>query len=158
MVALHEPPMLTQEEAVERRVLARRGESVRSIAKQLGCSRNTVRRYLREAQASRYGPRTERPCKLDPFKDYLRWRVEQARPRWIPAPVLLREIVGRGYDEGLTQLKEWLAPLKRIEQEPVVRFETAPGNQMLTSGVRQLFSQSSDSENVFLNPLHYKLA
>jgi transposase len=46
--------MLTQEEAVEIRVMARRGEGVRSIAKQLGCSRNTVRRYLREQQASRY--------------------------------------------------------------------------------------------------------
>ena len=130
MAALPEPPMLTQEEAVEIRVLARRGESVRSIAKQLGCSRNTVRRYLREALATRYGPRAPRPCKLDPFKDYLRRRVEQAKPRWIPAPVLLREIAQRGYDGGLTQLKQWLAPLKRIEQEPVVRFETAPGEQM----------------------------
>lgn len=130
MAALPEPPMLTQEEAVEIRVLARRGESVRSIAKQLSRSRNTVRRYLREAQATRYGPRAPRACKLDPYKEYLRERVEQAKPRWIPAPVLLREIAQRGYDGGLTQLKQWLAPLKRIEQEPVVRFETAPGKQM----------------------------
>ncbi|AGI08440.1 Hypothetical Protein XCAW_02661 [Xanthomonas citri subsp. citri Aw12879] len=38
--------MLTQEQAVEIRVMARRGESVRAIAKQLECSRNTVRRSL----------------------------------------------------------------------------------------------------------------
>jgi hypothetical protein len=48
------PSMLTQEQAVEIRVMARRGGGVRAIAKQLGCSRNTVRRYLREADARRY--------------------------------------------------------------------------------------------------------
>ena len=37
--------MLTQEQAVEIRVMARRGEGIRAIAKQAGCSRNTVRRY-----------------------------------------------------------------------------------------------------------------
>jgi transposase len=44
--------------------------------------------------------------------------------------VLLREIVERGYDGGLTQLKRWLATLKKVEDEPVVRFETPPGKQM----------------------------
>ena len=110
--------------------MARRGEGVRAIAKQLGCSRNTVRRYLREADARRYKPRTPRPCKLDPHKDYLRQRVEHAKPRWIPATVLLREISERGYDGGISQLKAWLAPLKTSEPEPVVRFETPPGKQM----------------------------
>jgi len=41
------PFMLTLEQAVEIRVMARRGEGVRRIARELGCSRNTVRRYLR---------------------------------------------------------------------------------------------------------------
>ena len=94
--------------------MVRRGEGVRAIAKQLGCSRNTVRRYLREANTRRYGPRAPRPCKLDPYKDYLRQRVEQAKPRWIPATVLLREIGERGYDGGISQLKAWLAPLKTV--------------------------------------------
>ncbi|HEY9208699.1 MAG TPA: helix-turn-helix domain-containing protein, partial [Acidovorax sp.] len=40
--------MLTQEQAVEIRVLARQGHSIRQIAKTLGVSRNTVRRYLKE--------------------------------------------------------------------------------------------------------------
>lgn len=108
----------------------RQGQSVRTIAKELGCSRNTVRRYLREADAQRYGPRAPRPCKLEPYHQYLRERVEQARPRWIPATVLLREIVGRGYAGGISQLKAWLAPLKNPAAEPLVRFETEPGVQM----------------------------
>ena len=124
------PSMLTQEEAVEIRVMARRGEGVRSIAKQLSCSRNTVRRYLRDGEACRYGPRLARPCKLDEYKDYLSERIAQARPRWIPATVLLREVAERGYVGGISQLKAWLGPMKRTEPEPVVRFETPPGKQM----------------------------
>jgi IS30 family transposase len=56
--------MLTQEEAVEIRVLARRGVGLREIARQMGCSRNTVRRYLRDAEADRYKPRASRATKL----------------------------------------------------------------------------------------------
>jgi len=110
--------------------MARRGEGVREIARQLGCSRNTVRRYLRDEDARRYGPRAPRPCKLDPYRAYVLERVEQARPRWIPATVLLREIAERGYTGGISQLKAFLAPLKKPEPEPVVRFETPPGRQM----------------------------
>lgn len=122
--------MLTQERAVEIRVMARRGESVRSIAKQLDCSRNTVRRYLRDQAAQRYSAREPRACKLDDYKNYLHERIGQARPRWIPATVLLREICERGYAGGISQLKAWLAPLKKSEPEPLVRFETPPGQQM----------------------------
>jgi transposase len=103
---------------------------MRSIAKQLGCSRNTVRRYLRDDAARRYRAREPRACKLDEYREFLLERVEQARPRWIPATVLLREIRERGYAGGISQLKAWLAPMKRSEPEPVVRFETPPGQQM----------------------------
>ncbi|MFO0453879.1 MAG: IS21 family transposase [Pseudomonadota bacterium] len=123
--------MLTQEEAVEIRVLARRGVGLREIARQMGCSRNTVRRYLRDAEADGYKPRASRATKLDAFKDYLTGRVEAARPDWIPAPVLMHEIRERGYRGGITQIKAYLATLKpTVACEPVRRFETAPGLQM----------------------------
>jgi transposase len=44
--------------------------------------------------------------------------------------VLFREIRERGYTGGLSLLKGYLAPLKHGEPEPVVRFETEPGEQM----------------------------
>jgi transposase len=124
------PPMLTQERAVEVRVLKRQGKSIRAIARELGLSRVTVRRYLRKVGAQRYGPREPRPTKLGPHVEYVLLRVQAARPKWIPATVLLREIRERGYAGGISQLKEYLAPLKRGESEPVVRFETEPGEQM----------------------------
>ncbi|ENL7954876.1 helix-turn-helix domain-containing protein, partial [Klebsiella variicola] len=49
--------MLTQEQTVEIRVLARQGHSIRHIARTLGVSRNTVRRYLRDPSVARYQPR-----------------------------------------------------------------------------------------------------
>ncbi|MFN7387772.1 MAG: helix-turn-helix domain-containing protein, partial [Lysobacteraceae bacterium] len=60
--------MLSQEESVEIKVLARQGKGVRDIARALGVSRNTVRRFLRGAAAS-YRSRGRRACKLDPFVD-----------------------------------------------------------------------------------------
>ncbi|SAL88853.1 integrase catalytic subunit [Caballeronia arvi] len=115
---------------MEIKVLARRGTAVREIARQTGLSRNTVRRYLRDEQARRYKPREPRTTKLDPFKDYLLERVAAARPHWIPATVLLREVQEAGYAGGISQLKAFLAPHKHPEAEPVVRFETPPGKQM----------------------------
>ena len=56
--------------------------------------------------------------------------MEYARPHWIPATVLLREIAERGYSGGISQLKARLAPLKKVQAEAVVRLETAPGQQM----------------------------
>ena len=122
--------MLTQEQAVEIKVLVRRGVPIREIARQLGCSRNTVKRYLSNANAVRYARRLPRPTKLDAFKDYVLERIEAARPHWIPAAVLHRELRERGYTGGVTQLKILIAPYKRIEEEPVIRFETPPGQQM----------------------------
>jgi transposase len=122
--------MLTQEQAVEVRVLARRGGKVKEIARELGVSKNTVKRYLRDPRAGRYKRRAPRPRKLDVYLEYLQERIEAAQPRWIPATVLLREIRERGYEGGISQLKTYLAPFKATKLDPVVRFETAPGEQM----------------------------
>lgn len=129
-MAVLEPPMLTQEQTVEIRVLRRQGKGIREIARELGVSRITVRRYLKDPERRHYGPREPRPTKLASHHEYLQSRIEAARPQWIPATVLLREIRERGYTGGISILKDYLAPFRRGEPEPVVRFETAPGEQM----------------------------
>ena len=99
--------------------------------RETGLARNTVRRYARDGASPVYGPREPRPTKLDPYKAYLVDRVASARPDWIPATVLLREIQAQGYPGGISQLKAFLADLKpRPVAEPLVRFETEPGQQM----------------------------
>src|SRR5258708_12636102 len=89
MAVLGPPPMLTQEQAVEIRVLRRQGMGIRAIARELGLSRVTVRRYLRGAGAARYGPRDPRPTKVGPYIAYLLSRLMTARPHGFPATVLL---------------------------------------------------------------------
>ena len=124
------PPMLTQEQCVEIRVLSRQGKSIRGIAKELGVSRNTVRDHLRDPRPRRYGPRVPRATKLDPYRAYLEGRIAAAHPRWLAATVLLREIREQGYGGGISQLKELLRPLRPERDDPLVRFETAPGEQL----------------------------
>lgn len=121
--------MLSQEGAVEIKVMARQGKGVREIARELGLSRNTVRRYLRGAQPA-YAGRPKRETKLGPHEAYVLARLEAARPDVIPATVLLRELAERGYSGGISQLKAFMAPLRRGPADPVVNFETAPGEQM----------------------------
>lgn len=116
---------------MEIRVLARQGLGIREMARRLGCSRNTVRRYLQEPQAGSYGPRTARPTKLGPFESYVQERIAAAHPDWIPASVLLRELRAQGYEGGYSQLKAFVARQRpRPAEQAVVRFETEPGQQM----------------------------
>jgi hypothetical protein len=123
--------MLLVEAVMEIRVLKRQGRSEREIARLTGHSRNTVKRYLGMDGPPGYKRRPPRGSKLDPFKGYLAERVRAARPEWIPATALLPELRERGYAGGLTLLRLYLAKLKpAAKPDPVVRFETAPGEQM----------------------------
>jgi transposase len=122
--------MVGSEAALEIRVLHRHGKSIREIAREMGVSRNTVRRYLRDAEAARYKARPPRPTKLDPFKGYVVERLRAAAPERIPASVLLMELRERGYAGGYTMLKMFVASLRPKTIEPLIRFETAPGEQM----------------------------
>lgn len=123
--------MINQETVVEIHVLKRQGLGIRAIARKLGVSRNTVREYLRnKSRSAGYAKRPCRGSKLDPFKEYLNERVEAARPKWIPATVLLRELRAQGYEGGISIVKNYLRPLKQVAPAPVVRFETEAGHQM----------------------------
>lgn len=122
--------MYTKELQVEIQVLARQGKGIREIARAMGCSRKLVRRVLRQGAKGQYGPRPPRPRKLDPFAEYVRERIESAKPHRLAATVLLRELREQGYDGGYTQLKALVAEIAPPPApEPIVRFETEPGRQ-----------------------------
>lgn len=123
--------MIDKEGCMEIQILHRQGMSVRNIAEQTGLSINTVRKYLHHKGPVHYTPRSRPACKLDPFLVYLQDRVSSAQPDWLPATVLFREIHERGYEGGLSQLRAYLRTLKPVSKDdPLVRFETAPGQQM----------------------------
>ena len=121
--------MLKQEGYVEIQVMHRQGMSIRANSGELGIGRNTVRRYLRSEVVPTY-ERGARETKLDPYKDYLRNRVAAAHPDWIPASVLFAEIQALGYPGCVRSVSSFLSTLKsQARPDPVVRFETEPGQQ-----------------------------
>lgn len=124
--------MLKLEEAMEIKILHQQGHSMRSIAKRMGISRNTVKKYLEQPEPlPAPSSRRDRSSKLDPHRDYIQQRLAQAHPKWIPSTVMYRELQARGYAGGERILRAYMASLKpKVCDQPVQRFETPPGEQM----------------------------
>lgn len=58
------------------RDLRKRGMSISAIAREMGISRNTVKRHLREKKPSPYA-RKGRQSILDPYRDYMKQQIEK---------------------------------------------------------------------------------
>lgn len=123
--------MLTEVDIMEIKILARRGMGIRTIARELGISKNTVRKYLRGEACKpddHRGP--GRPRKLAPYEDWIRRRVEGAHPIRLPATVLHREVAAMGFDGTERTVRRFVATLYPEQPaEAVQRYETAPGYQ-----------------------------
>ena len=149
--------MITNEVYMEIDVLRRHGLSLRQIATEVGCAVNTVRSHLAAGQKPRYERHQKRQSKLFPYETYLRERQTAAHPLWIPATVLQREIAALGYPGGASQLRHFLHGIKPTSpDDPVVRFETAPGEQMQVDWVE--FRKGSQPLYAFCATLGYSRA
>jgi transposase len=112
------------------------GTSKSALARQLGVSRDTIHRWVREGdldrdlddEAVQYGPRPPVPTKLDPYKAIVEARLA-AYPE-LSAVRLLDEIRAAGYAGGYTQLKAFIHRVRPTPPaEAVIRFETPAGRQ-----------------------------
>jgi transposase len=124
--------MISKEEFMKIKVLAKQGMSQRSIAKQLGISRNTVKKYLKgNFDQPNYATRKSGISKLEAYKPYLHSRLAKAAPIHLSAVVLLREIKAQGYSGRISLLRQYLHQYRgSVEVQPIVRFETEAGKQM----------------------------
>ena len=124
----------------EKRVLLRhyleQGMSKAAIARDLGISRRTVYRWIKTGQLDRelddervgYGPRCAMSSKLDPYKPLIDARLNEY-PK-LTAVRLFKEVRAAGYAGSYNQVKRYVRKVRpRPLEEPVVRFETAPGRQ-----------------------------
>lgn len=149
--------MLNDEEYMQVKILYKQGKSIREISKLMKMSRNTVRRQLRSEQKPNYKVRAKKVSKLAPFYEYLQERLDAAKPDWLPATVLFREIKELGYQGGLRILNSYLSSLKpKTKADPIVRFETAPGQQMQVDWV--VFRRGKNSLSAFVATLGYSRA
>src|SRR6187549_45282 len=112
------------------------GASKSALARQLGVSRDTVHRWIRDGELDRdldttpvrYGPWRPVPTKLDAYKAIIEARLT-AHPA-LSAVRLLAEIRAAGFAGSYTQLKEFVRMVRPTPPaEPVIRFETPAGRQ-----------------------------
>ncbi len=149
--------MKPNEVYVEIQLLKKHGMSLRQIAVEVGCAVNTVRRHLALESLPKYERKVKRKTKLADYESYLRARQTAAHPEWIPATVLYREIVARGYQGGQSQLRTFMRTLRPAPAaDPVVRFETAMGEQLQVDWVE--FRKGASPLHAFCATLGYSRA
>ena len=149
--------MKPNEVYVEIQLLKKHGLSLRQIAAEVGCAINTVRRHLALETVPKYERKVKRETKLGPHEDFLRERQAAARPESIPATALYREIAARGYEGGMSQLRAFLRSLQPAAPiDPVVRFETAMGEQLQVDWVE--FRKGSAPLHAFCATLGFSRA
>lgn len=108
--------------------LKRQGYSIRRIARELGISRNTVKRYLQDPQRSRYHRKVAYLSKLDSFKEYITTRLRDFPD--ISAEKLYREVKDKGFDGSYRIAADYVNKFRPPSSQKVfIRFETSPGEQ-----------------------------
>ena len=112
--------------------LYKQGTSIRKIARMLEIDRKTVRRALQQPKQIAIERSINTESKLEPYKKYVLEFIGKSSER-IPYSVLLEDIADMGYTGSRSILQHFLTKAykaRKIDNDPIVRFETAPGMQM----------------------------
>jgi transposase len=122
--------MQTPEDVQAMLKLASLGWGAKRISRELGCSRNTVRSYLRQGGWQPYQS-PQRPGRLTPHREWLAERFRQHRGNCdVVRQELQRE---HGVTVSLRTVERAVAHLRRevlAQTAATVRFETPPGHQL----------------------------
>jgi transposase len=111
---------------MDARFLQAEGKTQKEIGEILGVTDRTVRNYLKSPPRERLKP--VRVSKLDPYREYLRRRVDD-NPG-VNGELILESLRKMGYTGKRSVLKEYLTTLRRDKyQRAVMRYETEPGFQ-----------------------------
>lgn len=98
------------------------GRSIRSIARELGISRNTVRKYLNLSEPQRI----ETSPRPRPILDQVAPRIDELLEEWkgrttpkqrITGSKIFEQLREEGYRVGVTTVRNYLAEIKRQKQE-----------------------------------------
>lgn len=109
------------------------GRSIRELTRQFKMGRNRVRRILRAHKRRRdsghdiLNKQVKRASKLDEFEPEIKKLLDKYPD--ITAVRLYEKLKEAGYSGGISILRDLLKKLRRPKKEPVIRFETAPGQQ-----------------------------
>ena len=112
------------------------GSSIRALSRHFAMGRNTFRRILRKNQSQREKGHdvldqkrsVGRQSKLDPYRPMIKELIETYPD--ITGVRLYELLVDAGFTGGSTIITDYLRKIRpRPKKEPVVRFETEPGQQ-----------------------------
>ena len=111
------------------------GSSKRQISRQLGVSRNTVRRVLgalakqrRRGHSALPSPPVRRESKLDEYEGFIKETLEEFPD--LTAVRLHEKLEEQGFDGQYTIVKDHLRQIRpKPKKKPVTRYETEPGKQ-----------------------------
>ncbi len=111
------------------------GKSIRSVAKEMGVSRNTVAKYLKNPEPTR---RVEGKPKCAPVMETVAPRIEEILSEWtertthkqrITGTRIYRQLVEEGYEVGITTVRDYLREKRRKEAEVFVPLVHRPGEE-----------------------------
>jgi transposase len=118
--------MISLEKWIMIKHLYREGVPKARIAGELGIDPKTVDKALNEDESPKL-KRDPRNSILDPYKDYIRQRIDKYD---LTGTRILREIKEHGYTGSYTIVKDFIRQVKGAKPKPAfVRFETPPGEQ-----------------------------
>lgn len=131
-------------------LLASRGWGAKRLAREFGCSRNTVKRYLRKGEWQAYGG-TGRAKKLDGLDD---WLIESFKQHRGNADVIRQELERvHGCIVSLRTVERAVQGFRkdlRAEAVATVRFETPPGKQLQIDFGQRIVKVAGEMTRVFL--------
>jgi transposase len=126
--------MLRMEQVhVIRHKVLREGQSVRQVARELGVSRNTIGKYLREAE-----PVRERRTRTRPVWERVKPRLDELLAEWEPRTTakqrltgtrLQRQLAAEGHAIGTTLIRQYLRERRRQRQEVYIPLIHRPGEE-----------------------------
>ncbi len=112
------------------------GKSVRSVAKEMGISRNSVAKYLKDPEPSKKVVRKQK--KRAPVMEMVAPRIEEILSEWaerttpkqrITGTRVHRQLVEEGYEVGITTVRDYLREKRRQEAEVFVPLIHRPGDE-----------------------------
>jgi transposase len=101
------------------------GLSVRAIAKRLNMSRNTVRKVVGRAPKKARTPAAPRTTLLTPYEAQVKALIDETPE--LKAPAVLEKLRAKGYQGGVSILRDRMRQLRPLEREPFLKLHFEPG-------------------------------
>jgi transposase len=106
---------------------SREGKSAYAISQEVGVAENTAKKYIRQPAREHGLKGRVKGSKLDEYKPAIDFMLSQGIFNCV---VILERIQAKGYEGGITILKEYVHPNRPARSTPAVRrYETLPGKQ-----------------------------